>query len=114
MKTFKIAAFALAMIAIPAAGIAQSNTTQTMPMNKPMMMTPAEKAQMTSCMGMSHDMMMKDMKCMAMMKNMKMSNDDMAMMTKCHAMSEDMMKKDMKCMEMKKMHSDMMSMPMKK
>jgi hypothetical protein len=69
---------------------------------------------MNSCMGMSHDMMMKDMKCMNMMKKMNMSDADMAMMAKCHGMSHDMMMKDTKCMDMMKMHPDMMAMPMKK
>jgi hypothetical protein len=114
MKTLKITALAVAMIASTVAGCAQTNQAPTMPMNKSMMMGDADKMQMNSCMGMSHDMMMKDMKCMNMMKKMNMSDADMAMMAKCHGMSHDMMMKDTKCMDMMKMHPDMMAMPMKK
>jgi hypothetical protein len=114
MKILKITGIAVALVASAAAGCAQTNPPQAMPMNKSMMMADADMMQMKSCMGMSHDMMMKDMKCMSMMKKMNMSDADMTMMAKCHGMSHDMMMKDMKCMDMMKMHPDMMAMPMKK
>lgn len=114
MKSLKITALTVAMIASAAAGCAQLNPPNTMPMSKPIAMADADMMKMHGCMGMAHEMMMKDMTCMAMMKKMNMSDADMMKMHSCMGMSHDMMMQDMTCMDMMKMHPGMMSMPMKK
>lgn len=89
-------------------GVALGACSQAPMANQNTSMSSAEKSMTASCMGMSHDEMMKNAGCTDMMKKANMSDADMQKMMACHQMPRDAMINDQACMSMAKMHPDMM------